>query len=90
MHAEFTPQEIAQARFERAEPPFGKIDSVGPWEEQLELGGGSRLLRVVMILSGDKLVRTIFSVDFNCLGAAASSRFEISKPLGETMAIRIG
>ncbi len=89
MHAPFTSQELAQARFEKAEPPFGKIDSVGPWEEQLELDGGSRFLRVVMLLSGDKLIRTIFTVDFNCLGAPAESRFEVTKTGGETMAVRV-
>ncbi len=89
MHQQFTPKEIAQARFEQAELPFGEVDSVGLWEEQLELGGGSRLLRVVMILSGGKLIRTIFSVDFNCLGAAVASQFEVPKPGGETMALRV-
>jgi hypothetical protein len=88
MHKPLTSQEIAQARFEQAKLPFGEIESIGPWEEQLEFEGGIRLSRVVMIWSGEKLIRTVFSMDFNCLGAAMEDRFEVTKSGGETMMLR--
>jgi hypothetical protein len=78
MSLPLSPATIAEVHFERARPSMGEVDSFGAWEEQLELGGEFRLTRVVMIFQGGRLVRFIFAVDFDCLGAATRSRLELA------------